>query len=357
MGSVAWTERIALFSAFADHDVLESSYLTGFDRATRIPRTGILEDLPERGVVVMPEPLEPTALGVPRDAALWTGHGNRAYDLAVAWSPVWRIGHGVAGLPEPLRPVCESAANGQLDLRVLGEPGTTVVAGLTELMLTGLPQEIQFSVTDCSALTLGVDADVAPFAQIRPHQPVRPMDRDSPIAGLGFDVGVDDDQAIINVWYRNPHGVLFVTGTELRLYEASPLGVGLPQDNRNPRTSSLLWWSGPVVLCAPEQKSRIVFDARRLELNGERSGGSVSNLMPGRTYLLVPTIAGADSRYGGLVEIQHIVPLVRIVLSDAGVAYEVFSGIVTLEHHRLGTILRRTGYDGGLSKNPDLAPR
>ena len=357
LGTLTWTERRELYTAFADHDHIGSSYPLGHDRGTRIPRIETLVDLPDGGVVVLADPLNPTALGVSRDSAIWTGYGMRAYDLAAAWSPVWRIGRGLARLPEPLRPICESAADGLLDLRLLGEPGTTVVAGLTELTLTGLPQEIQLSVTDCGALTLGAHADVAPFAQLRPHHSVRPVDRDAPIAGLGFDGGVEDDRAIVNVWYRNPRGVPFVTGTELRLYEASPLGVSLPEDNSNPRTSSLRWWRGPVALLhAPEQNARIEFDARRLELNGERGGGSVSSLMPGRTYLLTLNIAGVDSRYG-LVEIQHIVPLVRIVLSDTGVAYEVFSGIVTLEHHKPGTILSRTGYDGGLAEDPDLMPR
>ena len=285
LGTLTWTERRELYTAFADHDHIGSSYPLGHDRGTRIPRIETLVDLPDGGVVVLAEPLNPTALGVSRDSAIWTGYGMRAYDLAAAWSPVWRIGRGLARLPEPLRPICESAADGLLDLRLLGEPGTTVVAGLTELTLTGLPQEIQLSVTDCGALTLGAHADVAPFAQLRPHHSVRPVDRD-----------------------------------------------------------------------APEQNARIEFDARRLELNGERGGGSVSSLMPGRTYLLTLNIAGVDSRYG-LVEIQHIVPLVRIVLSDTGVAYEVFSGIVTLVHHKPGTILSRTGYDGGLAEDPDLMPR
>ena len=89
----------------------------------------------KRGIVVLSEPLEPTALGVSRDEALWAGHGLRAYDLAVTWSPLWRIGSDRTGLPGPQRAVCE-AADGQVDLHLLGEPGTKLMAGATELVLT-----------------------------------------------------------------------------------------------------------------------------------------------------------------------------------------------------------------------------
>ena len=47
-------------------------------------------------------------------------------------------------------------------------------------------------------------------------------------------------------------------------------------------------------------------------------------------------VAGVDPRYGS-VEIQHIIPLARVVVSETGVDYEVLSGIVTIEHHAPGT--------------------
>ena len=357
LGTLTWTERRELYTAFADHDHIGSSYRLGHDRGTRIPRIETLVDLPHSGVVILAEPLDPTALGVSRDSAIWTGYGMRAYDLAAAWSPVWRIGRGLARLPEPLRPICESAADDPLDLRLLGEPGTTVAAGSDRTHAHRPP-------TGNPALGHG----------LRRAHPGRTRRRCSVLLNSGRIIQSDPWTAMrlspasastaawktIEQLSTSGIGTLavvpFVTNTELRLYEASPLGVSLPEDNSNPRASSLRWWSGPVALHAPEQHARIEFDARRLELNGERGGGSVSNLMPGRTYLLTLNIAGVDSRYG-LVEIQHIVPLVRIVLSDTGVAYEVFSGIVTLEHHKPGTILSRTGYDGGLAEDPDLMPR
>ncbi len=356
LGSLSQQQRWLVFSGFADQPSLQSPVSHRFERATRIPRVEIPTHPPESGVVILREPLEPTALGIARDQALWMGLGMRAYDLAAAWSPVWRIGPDPAGLPGPQQSVC-AAADGQVDLHLLGKPGGVVTAGSTELILTGLPQVIQLAVPDCGALTMSVQSTVPPFAQIRPHHSGRPVDRGAPIAGLGFDVGVDGGRAIISLWYRNPHGVPFVTGTEFRLYEASPLGVDLrPGDSTNPRTVSLRWWPGPIALHAPEQLVRIEFDAGRLEINGDSGGGAASSLTPGRTYLLALTVAGIDSRYG-LLEIQHIVPLARVVVGETGVAYEVLSGIVTVEHHAPGTILQRTGYDGGLPEDAILTPR
>ena len=354
LGSLTQRDRWMIFSGFADHENLLSPIPLRFERATRIPQVEAPAARPDSGVVLLRGPLEPTALGVSRDDTIWTGHGLRAYDLAAAWSPVWRIGRERAPLPEQLQSVCESAADHQIDLRLLGEPGAVVTAGSTELMLTGLPQVVQLAVPDCGALTLSADSPVAPFVQIRPHHRGASVDSDAPLAGLGFDGGVDGERAIINFWYRNPHDIAFATGTEFRLYEASPLGVGLrPDTSTNPRTASLRWWPGPVALQSPEQIARIEFDARRLEINGDSGGGAVDSLTPGQTYLLTLTVAGTDTRYG-LVEIQHIVPLARVVVGETGVNYEVLTGIVTIEHHAPGTILQRTGYDGGLPEDAIL---
>ena len=336
VGAVPEFHRRMIFSVFADHDDLGSLSPAFYDRATRIPRVRKLTGPPDRGVVISTEPLEPIALGVSRDESLWTGHGMRAYDLAAAWSPVWRIGRDPAALPGPARSVCEAAADGQVDLHLLGEPGTRVTAGPAELTLTGLPQIVQLTVPDCGGLTLSADATVTPFAQIRPHHSGGPVDRGAPIAGLGFDGGVDGGRAVVGLWYRNPHGVPFVTGTEFRVYETSPLGIGLHPDNPNTRTASIRWWPRPIALHPPEQTARIEFDARRLEINGDPGAGSATNLTPGRTYLLALNIAGVNPTKGSL-EIQHIIPLARVVVSETGVDYEVLSGIVTIEHHAPGT--------------------
>ncbi len=355
LGSLSHAQRLIVMSAFPDHEVLQSSIPLRFERATRIPQVETLRELPASGMAITSEPLDPIALAVARSEALWTGHALRAYDLATAWSPLWRIGRDPAALPGPARSVCESAG-GEVDLHLLGEPGTKVTAGSTGTVLTGLPQVVQLAVPDCGTLNLSAEADIPPFAQMRAHFAGRRVDRNAPIAGLGFDGGVDGERAILNFWYRNPEDISFTTGAEFRLYEASPLGVDLrPTGSANPRTTSLRWWPGPIGLNAPEQIARIEFDARRLEINGDAGGGSTSALTPGKTYLLTLNVAGTDSRYG-LVEIQHIVPLARVVVGETSVAYEVMSGIVTVEHHVPGTIYQRTGYDGGLARDASLTP-
>ena len=348
LGSPSLLRQLVVMSTFADHDIRQSSISLTAERATRMPQVMTLTDRPNGGVVVLNEPLEPTALGGSRDEALWTGHGLRAYDLAASWSPVWRIGRDQARLPGPQRTVCESAG-GQVDLHLLGEPGTRVTAGSTEIILTGLAQVVPLAAPDCGALTLSADSAIAPFVQIRPHYAGGTVDSNAPIASLGFDGAIDGERAVLNFWYRNPQDVSFTTGTEFRLYPASPLGVDLQPDNSNPRTASLRWWPGPIALRAPEQNARSEFDARRLEINGDAGGGAVDRLTPGKTYLLAMTVAGTDPRFG-LVEIQQVVPLARVVVRETGVAYEMLSGIVTVERHAPGTIYRRTGYDGGLAK-------
>ena len=357
LGALTVTQRRAIFTAFADNDDLRAAYRTALDRATRVPRVTTIRDLPTRGVVFLQEPLEPTALGLPRDEALWRGQGLRAYDPAAAWSPIARVGPNPAPLPDSLRAICDAAPNGLLDLRLLGEPGAILTAGSATLPLTGLPQVFQVAVPDCGAFPLHADAAVAPFAQIRPQRSARPIEMDVPIAALAFDGGVDGGRAIISLWYRNPDGVPFVTSTEFRLYEASRLGVGLSQDNPNPRAASVRWWPRPLALQASDQTVRLEFDAHRLEINGDPGAGEAASLTPGQTYLLALTVAGVDPHYG-LVEIQHVVPLARVVVGATGAAYEVFSGIAAIEHHAPGTILHRTGYNGGLvTPDPEHSPR
>ena len=261
----------------------------------------------------------------------------RAYDLAAAWSPVWRIGRDPAALPGPARSVCEAAADGQVDLHLLGEPGTRVTAGPAELTLTGLPQIVQLTVPDCGGLTLSADATVTPFAQIRPHHSGGPVDRGAPIAGLGFDGGVDGGRAVVGLWYRNPHGVPFVTGTEFRVYETR--ASRHRPSSRQPKHAHSL---DPVVAppnCPAPARADCTHRIRRAAARNQwrfRAPVAATNLTPGRTYLLALNIAGVNPTKGSL-EIQHIIPLARVVVSETGVDYEVLSGIVTIEHHAPGT--------------------
>lgn len=336
LGSPDHLRRLLVIGALGNRETVHSSIPLDPERATWIPRIRTVGDLPQRGVAVLGELLEPTPLGASRGAAIWNGHGLRAHDLAAAWSPVWRIGSDRVPLPSAARSVCESA-DGEVDLHVLGEPGIRVTTGSTETILTGLPQVVQLTVPDCGALTLSADSAIAPFVQIRARHEGEAVAPDAPIAGLGFDGGVDGERAVLNFWYRNPEGIAFTTGTEFRLYLASPIGVDLHPDRSNPRASSLRWWPGPVVLNAPEQTARVEFDARRLAINGDTGGGSATSLTPGKTYLLTLNVAGTDPRTG-LAEIQHIVPVARVVLTESGVDYDVFSGVVTIEHHAPGSI-------------------
>ena len=106
LGSLSWFQLRATLSAFADRAVLQSATRVGFERGTLTPPVTTLADLPQRGIVVLAEPLEPTALGVARAEVIWRGHGLRAYDLASAWSPLWRVGRDPATLPGPARGPC-----------------------------------------------------------------------------------------------------------------------------------------------------------------------------------------------------------------------------------------------------------
>ena len=84
LGSISFFQRLEVLGAFANHDRLQSSISLRFERGTRVPQVETLRDLPTSGVAITSEPLEPTAMGVSRDEALWTGHGLRAYDVAAA---------------------------------------------------------------------------------------------------------------------------------------------------------------------------------------------------------------------------------------------------------------------------------
>ena len=340
LGSLSHAQRLIVFSAFPDYERLHSSTPPRFERATRVPRVETSTSPPKSGVVLLGELLEPMAHGLSRDEVLWTGYGMAAYDLAAAWSSVWRIGPELAALPGAARSVCEAAVDGQVDLRLLGEPGTTVIAGTTEVALTGTPQIVHISVRDCGAFALSADTSLAPFAQVRPRYSgasAQPAAAGPPVAGLGFDGGGDADRAVINLWYRNPDRVPFVTGTGFRLYETDPSRVGLKPGHDNPRVTALHWWPGPLILQAPEQAVRLEFDGRRLQINGDPGVGSGSGLAPNRTYLLALTVSGAHPQETW-EEIQHVIPVARLELSETGVEYKVFSGIVTIEHRVPGTI-------------------
>lgn len=336
LGSLTSEQSNFILSAFAKHAALADSYGRGFDRASVIPRVEDLTERPKSGAVVLRDLLEPTELGVSRAEALWVGEAMRAYDLGGSWSNVWRIGGDSAQLPASPQRRCESATDGKVDLHLLGEPGRSLSVGTVDVTLTGLPQRITLSISDCSQLRLRSNAELAPFVQLRPHYAAGSADANVPIAGLAFDSGIDGARAILNFWYRNPEEIQFLTGTSFRLYEGETSGVGFVADNPDPRTSAVRWWSSPIILRSPEQTARVEFDARQLTINGDPGAGSASNLIPDQVYLLALTVSGSHARETW-EEIQHIIPVARVSWSETGIDYEVFSGIVTIEHRAPGT--------------------
>ena len=89
--------RMFLFN-FIDHADIRAPASTDVNRATRVARFETGLGISERGVVVLPELIEPIALGLAAEDAVWSGYGMRVYRPHATWSPVWRIGSSFAGL-------------------------------------------------------------------------------------------------------------------------------------------------------------------------------------------------------------------------------------------------------------------
>ena len=157
MGGLRRTPALNAASCnFIDHGDLRapSSF---FDRALFEYRAiGLSRDPPTEGVVALLDHVEPTVLGLTRDDAIWAGYGMRVYDLSAAWSPVWRVGPDFAELPASLLQTCESSVDGQLDLRLLGEPGDAITAGPGDAELSGAPQITNLAVRDCQKLAFSL---------------------------------------------------------------------------------------------------------------------------------------------------------------------------------------------------------
>lgn len=323
-----------------------------FHRVTRVPRFQPASEIPNRGVVVLPDYMEPSMLGLAREDAIWDGYGMRAYDLATAWSSVWRVGTDIAPLPERLRPVCESARSQPLTLKLLGEPGDSVVAGLANPTLSGTPQLVELGVSDCERLAFAAHGAVSPFAQLRPQRSVGGSLSAPASAGLGFDGAVDGDNVVMHFWYRNPQRLPMMSGTEFRLYELGAMAF-TPVDP-DPR-ASIRWWRGPLLLAADGQMARIEFDLRRLEINGDPGGGEDLQLVPGRNYLLALTVAGVDPR-SVHAEVRHQIPVAQIGMGPSGMSADVFSGIVRISPRTAGVVNWWVEYSAGLGWDIDLTP-
>ena len=318
-------QRQMLLYTFVDHEDVRAPW-TWVDRGTRIPRFKPVTEIPRRGTVALPARLEPLVLGLSAEDAIWTGYGIRVYDLASAWSPVWRVGANFPSPEEQSRRSCERGSNRELNLRLLGEPGNEILLDFSSVVLTGKLQASNISVGTCRTLRLSREYRVNPFAQIRARQPDYLAQSFAAESALGFDGGYEADEIIINLWYRNVDRIPYTAGTELRLYEDGPIGIAPRSPNP---AASQRWWAGPLALASDTQMARIEFDPKHLQINGELGGGVANEIVVGRTYLLTlnVTVIGTLS---GLSDIEQQVPIVRFKLGDEGQLPQVFSGIVNI---------------------------
>ena len=318
-------QRQMLLYTLVDHQDLRSP-ATLIGRTARLPTVNPVSDIPSKGTVALSERIEPLVLGLSSGDAIWNGYGMRVYDLDSAWSSVWRVGVDFPAPRERFRTLCQRSSNGDLNVKLLGEPGDEVLLGLTSVRLDGRPQVSDTSVGSCQTIRLAAKSGVNPFAQVRSRRLVNVPDPAEADSALGFDGGTDGDKVIINLWYRNPNQSPVAAATELRLYETDPIGI--TPKHPNPR-SSIRWWMGPLRLSAHTQMARVEFDPKRFQIDGDYGGGVDNEIVIGRTYLLTLNVAvvGTQSR---LAEIQQQIPLVRFVAGDASKAPEALSGIVNI---------------------------
>ena len=351
IGGLTAFQRAMLLYSLVDQDELRASHRF-FNRMTQFPRYQPASEIPSQGVVALPEYMEPSMLGLAHEDAVWIGYGIRVYDLAAAWSAVWRIGPDLTPLPARLQSVCEAARSQPLTLKLLGEPGDVVVAGTIDPTLRGMPESFDLGVGTCENLAFAAHGAVAPFAQVRPQRPDAGTPPATDSAGLGIDGGVDGGRLVINLWYRNPHHLSMTSGTEFRLYELGAMAF-TPVDP-DP-VASIRWWPGPLVLAPDRQMARIEFDLERLAINGDRGGGSAESLAPDGRYLLTLNLAGKDTRTV-YAEVSHQIPLAHITTQGGRMSAEVFSAIVTVRPPRPGDVNRWVEHNPKVGWTIDLTP-
>ena len=343
-------QRQMLLYTFVDHPDLNSPY-TFFDRTARLPHVRPVSDIPNRATVVMPESIEPLMLGLTSDDAIWTGYGIRVYDLASAWSPVWRVGVDFPPASEHLRLLCERSSSGDLDLKLLGEPGDEVLFGLTNVRLTGKSQMSDATAKSCQTLRLAAKSIINPFAQTRPKRSGNSVQPGENNSALGIDGGHDGNRVIINLWYRNPSQTAFAAASDFRVYEIGATGV-TPR-HPNPLVS-IRWWPGPFTLSADTQMTRVEFDPRRLRINGDYGSGRSNDIVAGRMYLLKLNLSVIGTQ-SGLAVIQQQIPLVRFKAGDASWMAEVFSGIVSIREPMEASGLAHE-YNSKIGRETDRTP-
>ena len=348
-------QRHMLLYTLVDHPDLRSPP-TEFGRTSRFPRVLPAHEVPDVATVALPERIEPLMLGLTSDDAIWTGYGMGVYDLTSAWSPVWRPGIQLPSPTEHFQTLCQVSTDGQLNLRLLGEPGDEVLFGTTDTRLTGKPQVYDITVGSCRTVRLATEPSVSPFAQVRLLVHDSSARRAQSDSALGFDSGNNGNEIIINIWYRNPKQVSIAASTEFRLYEIGPIGI-TPR-YPSPR-SSVRWWQSAITLSAHTQMTRVVFDPEGLQINEEKGGGVATDTKLGLTYLLTINIAVVGTQ-SGLAEIQQQIPLVRFEAGGGVDSWEAFSGIVSVRRPEETSGLAREysskiGYE--IDRTPGLRAR
>ena len=343
------SQRRLLLYTFIDQDEVqaEETYVT---RLTRRPSINAIAYLPQPGedsYVVLSDRVDPLSLRLSRNDAVWAGYGMRVYNLASSWSPVFRIGPEFAKPSGHLGSACDTA-EGHVQLRLFGEPGTHVVAGSTVVNLTETSQVVDLAAPDCANLIVFAPQSpdrVAPFAQVRPSPRDVSARSSNPAASLGIDGSVKGGRAMVEFWYRNPRELPFSAETEFRLYRVNRSDTTLA----NLANESTRWWSGPIDLTSDTQLARIEFDPRTVQINGDTGLGLSNEIATGRTYLLTLNISHGGVRSGNVV-IQQQIPILQFRVGEPDTPIAVFSGITSVEH-------RANGAAGLIYKRMDDADR
>ena len=281
-------------------------------------------------MVVLPEWVIPTSLGLYADDYVWSGYGLKAYLTDQRWSVAHRVNPSLGQLSASGQGPCVLDGLPR-QLRALGEPNSmllisTVGAANSRVRLRGVPQVVELLGQECvDVRRIGQDGVVAPFVQVRERSSNRLSDH-VPSAGLGFDGATDGDEAVINYWYRNPQSTPFTVGTELRLYKADVAAIGPAVEEP---IKSIAWWPGPIILSVETQMGVIRFDGQRLTLNDVLPSGSPASL-PDGSYLLALTLAGMPEGSDSL-EIRQIIPLLFFSNEQGQILYTSLSGLIGLD--------------------------
>ena len=293
-------------------------------RSTRTPHFEAIEAAVRPGLVALPGWLAPTTLGQSADDAVWSLEGVAVFrHTATTPRSTMRITPGKS--PVPLAEATNACTYARrVILRVLGQ-GTLNLGRDSSIALDGLSS---IGPVDCGVAELAVEeTTIPPFVDVVPTGGT--IKSYEGVGAIGFDGGIDEGRAVVNIWYLNLNSAGFAEGTELRLYRADDAGL-------SPLTSepskSIAWWQGPIILNVKQQVARLAFDVRVLEVNDAAAAGTLGTVTNG-IYLLALTIAGFDAGRSELV-ISNVVPLVVVDVEGREVHYRILNGIVAVRPSR-----------------------